>query len=215
MPPAQGQEEMMYLEGHTELKPSPWAGHSHWQAQNWPANWSQLCLWMARRRGQPGCIKNHCHTQAKHGPRCHLGDQDRTTTTQRLTGGQCLAQVTLPRSDKAITITQLPRHVSMEEHPGDPRACILRAGVRTVSHKELPSPPLLLEGGVTNQWGSSFVITPTVERWAGPTAGAKSLLSHLLWGLWGSRPQPAIPFSILLSWSPEIWVLGQGQDQRC
>lgn len=82
---------------------------------------------------------------------------------------QCLAQVTLPRSDKAITITQLPRHVSMEEDPGDPRES------RAISHKELPYPHLILEGAVTNQWGSSFVITPTVvtltvERWAGPTA---------------------------------------------
>lgn len=29
----QGQEEVMYLEGHKVLKPSPWAGHSHGQAQ--------------------------------------------------------------------------------------------------------------------------------------------------------------------------------------
>lgn len=40
----QGQEEMMYLEGHMVLKPSPWAGHSHWQAQSWRVSWSQLRL---------------------------------------------------------------------------------------------------------------------------------------------------------------------------
>lgn len=33
-----GQEEMMYLEGRGVLTPSPWAGHSRWQAQNQPVS---------------------------------------------------------------------------------------------------------------------------------------------------------------------------------
>lgn len=102
---------------------------------------------------EPGCIKNHCHRQAGLGPHCHSGDQDRTTTTQRLRDGQCLAQVTLPRSGKAVILTQPPRRVPMEKHPGNPRrsrACPLRADVRAISHKTLCYPPLLLEGGMTS-----------------------------------------------------------------
>lgn len=110
-------------------------------------------LLMPWRRDEPNYIKNRYLTPAGHGPRCHLGDQDITTTTQRFREGQGLAQVTMPGSGRGTPITQLPRCVPMEKHPGDPRqsrVCSLRAGVRAASHKELSYPPLLFEGGVTN-----------------------------------------------------------------
>lgn len=107
----QGQEEMMYLEGygccclahelatHTgKLKGSLQAGAS-------PA-WAKVegLLWMAWRRSEPGCIKNHCHIGTPHISGVSESSllswgQDRTTTTQRLRKGQCLAQVTPPGSD--------------------------------------------------------------------------------------------------------------------
>lgn len=60
----QGQEEVMYLEGHEVLTPSPWAGHSHGRAQTSlragaSSAWERVrgSLRMAYRRGEPGCIR--------------------------------------------------------------------------------------------------------------------------------------------------------------